>query len=45
MLAEIERRAELLRQRSEALDDLARITATGMTDGTLTIQHLPDPVS
>ncbi|GAB2460266.1 hypothetical protein [Streptomyces incanus] len=42
VLAEIERRAELLRQQSEALDDLARITAAGMTDGTLTIQNLPD---
>ncbi|MER6363825.1 hypothetical protein [Kitasatospora sp. NPDC001527] len=42
VLAEIQRRAELLRQQSEALDDLARITAAGMTDGTLTIQNLPD---
>ncbi|MFD3465617.1 hypothetical protein ACFWWM_04475 [Streptomyces sp. NPDC058682] len=42
VLAEIERRAELLRQQSEALDDLARITAAGMADGTLTIQNLPE---
>ncbi|KIQ63148.1 hypothetical protein TR51_30740 [Kitasatospora griseola] len=41
VLAEIERRAELLRQQSEALDDLARITAAGMADGTLTIQNPP----
>lgn len=44
VLAGIERRAELLRQRSEALDDLARITAAGLTDGTLTITpRFPDP--
>ncbi|MEU0147348.1 N-6 DNA methylase [Streptomyces sp. NPDC006288] len=42
VLAEIERWAELLRQQSEAIDDLARITAAGMTDGTLTIQNLPE---
>ncbi|MFJ2866905.1 N-6 DNA methylase [Kitasatospora sp. NPDC087314] len=42
VLAEIARRAELLRQQSEALDDLARITAAGVADGTLTIQNLPD---
>ncbi|MFE5936224.1 N-6 DNA methylase [Streptomyces sp. NPDC056470] len=45
VLAEIERRAELLRQQSEALDDLARITAAGMTDGTLTIQNFPETAS
>ncbi|MFF5390892.1 hypothetical protein ACFY5H_21495 [Streptomyces sp. NPDC013012] len=45
VLAEIERRAELLRQQSEALDDLARITAAGMADGTLTIQNLPETAS
>ncbi|MFJ8232576.1 hypothetical protein ACIQ9E_21825 [Streptomyces sp. NPDC094448] len=44
VLADIERRAELLRQQAEALDDLARITAAGMADGTLTITpHFPDP--
>ncbi|MET9687505.1 hypothetical protein ABZY81_03385 [Streptomyces sp. NPDC006514] len=42
VLAEIERRAELLRQQSDALDDLARITAAGMADGTLTVQNLPE---
>lgn len=42
VLAGIERRAELLRQQSEALDDLARITAAGMADGTLTIRDLPE---
>ncbi|MFK0255990.1 hypothetical protein [Streptomyces sp. NPDC090445] len=42
VLAEIERRAELLREQSAALDDLARITAAGMADGTLTIQNLRD---
>ncbi|MFC8537142.1 N-6 DNA methylase [Streptomyces sp. NPDC057249] len=43
VLAGIEHRAELLRQQSEALDDLTRITAAGMADGTLTITpYLPD---
>ncbi|MFE2326519.1 hypothetical protein ACFXD5_21745 [Streptomyces sp. NPDC059385] len=42
VLAEIELRAELLRQQAEALDDLARITAAGMADGTLSIQNLPE---
>ncbi|MFE4620503.1 hypothetical protein ACFRJ7_30820 [Streptomyces sp. NPDC056747] len=45
VLAEIERRADLLWQQSEALDDLARITAAGMTDGTLTIQNFPETAS
>ncbi|WP_098009627.1 SAM-dependent DNA methyltransferase [Streptomyces sp. sk226] len=45
VLAEIERRAELLRQLSEALDDLTNITAAGMTDGTLTIQNFPETAS
>ncbi|MEW1697822.1 hypothetical protein [Streptomyces sp. NPDC091278] len=45
VLAEIERRAELLRQQSEALDDLTRITAAGMDDGTLTIQNFPETAS
>ncbi|MFG3304680.1 hypothetical protein [Streptomyces wuyuanensis] len=40
-LAEIESRATLLREQSAALDDLVRITAAGITDGTLTIQNLP----
>ncbi|WP_234343283.1 hypothetical protein [Streptomyces sp. WM6372] len=43
VLAEIERRAGLLRQQSAALDDLARLTAAGMADGTLTIQDFPVP--
>ncbi|MFD5920898.1 hypothetical protein ACFVYP_28385 [Kitasatospora sp. NPDC058201] len=45
VLAEIERRAELLRQQTEALDDLARITAAGMADGTLTIKNFPETAS
>ncbi|MEU0400393.1 hypothetical protein ABZ318_09075 [Streptomyces sp. NPDC006197] len=45
VLAEIGRRTELLRQQSEALDDLARITAAGMADGTLTIPYLPETAS
>ncbi|MEV5603189.1 hypothetical protein AB0L33_17285 [Streptomyces sp. NPDC052299] len=45
VLAEIERRAELLRQQTEALDDLARITAAGMADTTLTIQNFPETAS
>ncbi|MGW7285591.1 hypothetical protein ACWGH4_08855 [Streptomyces sp. NPDC054847] len=40
-LAEIESRATLLREQSAALDDLVRITAAGIADGTLTIQNLP----
>ncbi|THA33825.1 hypothetical protein E6R18_09330 [Streptomyces sp. A1277] len=40
-LAEIELRAALLREQAAALDDLTRITAAGLTDGTLTIQDLP----
>jgi hypothetical protein len=40
-LAEIESRAALLREQSAALDDLVRITAAGIADGTLTIQNLP----
>lgn len=47
-LAEVERRAALLREQSTALDDLARITAEGMADGTLAIQkllELPEPPS
>ncbi|GAA2470978.1 N-6 DNA methylase [Streptomyces thermolineatus] len=42
-LAEIEHRAALLREQSAALDDLARITAAGIADGTLTFQDLPAP--
>ncbi|MFD6654989.1 N-6 DNA methylase [Streptomyces parvus] len=45
VLAEIARRGELLRQQSEALDDLARITAAGVTDSTLTIQDFPETAS
>ncbi len=41
VLAEIESRAALLREQSAALDDLARVTAAGIVDGTLTIQNLP----
>ncbi|OIJ67900.1 hypothetical protein WN71_010730 [Streptomyces mangrovisoli] len=41
VLAEIEGRAELLREQSAALDDLTRVVAAGMADGTLTIQQLP----
>ncbi|MDX3766471.1 MULTISPECIES: hypothetical protein [unclassified Streptomyces] len=41
VLAEIESRAALLREQSAALDDLARVTAAGVADGTLTIQNLP----
>ncbi|MFF4344816.1 hypothetical protein ACFY00_33450 [Kitasatospora sp. NPDC001540] len=37
VLAEIERRAEQLRQQTAALDDLARLVAAGLADGTLTI--------
>ncbi|MFB7223085.1 hypothetical protein [Streptomyces sp. NPDC056227] len=42
VLAEIESRAALLREQSVALDDLARVTAAGIADGTLTIQNLPE---
>ncbi|MGW3458401.1 hypothetical protein ACWDE9_02015 [Streptomyces olivaceoviridis] len=41
VLAEIEDRAALLREQTAVLDDLARVMAAGMADGTLTIQHLP----
>lgn len=41
VLAEIESRAALLREQTAALDDLNRVMAAGMTDGTLTIQPLP----
>lgn len=41
VLAEIECRAALLREQSAVLDDLARVTAAGIADGTLTIQHFP----
>ncbi|WP_405807911.1 hypothetical protein OG729_22900 [Streptomyces sp. NBC_00210] len=40
-LAEVELRAGLLREQAAALDDLTRITAAGLADGTLTIQNLP----
>ncbi|MBQ0983737.1 hypothetical protein KBZ10_04200 [Streptomyces sp. F63] len=40
VLAEIETRAALLREQSAALDDLARITAAGIADGTLTMRNL-----
>ncbi|WP_409470691.1 hypothetical protein [Streptomyces sp. HC307] len=42
VLAEIARRAALLREQCDALDDLARIAADGFADGTLTMQTLPD---
>lgn len=41
VLAEIEGRAALLREQTAALDDLTRVMAAGMADGTLTIRHLP----
>ncbi|MFI1562318.1 hypothetical protein ACH4ZX_04495 [Streptomyces sp. NPDC020490] len=41
VLTEIENRAALLREQTAALDDLTRVMAAGMADGTLTIQHLP----
>ncbi|WP_406725117.1 hypothetical protein WJ438_11260 [Streptomyces sp. GD-15H] len=41
ILTEIESRAALLREQTAALDDLTRVMAAGMADGTLTIQHLP----
>ncbi|MFI9615374.1 hypothetical protein ACIHCM_27475 [Streptomyces sp. NPDC052023] len=42
VLAEIEGRAALLREQTAALDDLTRVMAAGMADGTLTIHPLPD---
>ena len=41
MLAEVDARAALLREQSDALDDLVRITAAGLSDGTLTLHDLP----
>ncbi|MFF9777038.1 hypothetical protein ACF1HJ_25695 [Streptomyces sp. NPDC013978] len=41
VLAEIEGRAALLREQTAALDDLTRVMAAGMADGTLTIRQLP----
>ncbi|MGW4022060.1 hypothetical protein [Streptomyces sp. NPDC005009] len=41
VLAEIETRSALLREQTAALDDLTRVMAAGMTDGTLTVRHLP----
>ncbi len=41
MLAEVDARAALLREQSAALDDLVRITAAGLSDGTLTLHDLP----
>ncbi|HEX5566741.1 MAG TPA: hypothetical protein VFY14_07415 [Streptomyces sp.] len=43
VLTEIEGRAALLREQTAALDDLTRVMAAGMADGTLTIQHVPHP--
>ncbi|MEV5526848.1 N-6 DNA methylase [Streptomyces prunicolor] len=37
LLVEIARRAALLREQAAALEDLSRLTAAGLTDGTLTI--------
>ncbi|GAA0664623.1 hypothetical protein GCM10009535_50430 [Streptomyces thermocarboxydovorans] len=45
VLAEIENRAALLREQTAALDDLTRVLAAGMTDGTLTIKQLPHTVT
>ncbi|MEV4788564.1 hypothetical protein AB0K53_24470 [Streptomyces tuirus] len=45
VLAEVESRAALLREQTAALDDLTRVMAAGMTDGTLTIQPLPHSTS
>ncbi|MER5480849.1 hypothetical protein ABT026_28310 [Streptomyces sp. NPDC002734] len=42
VLAQIEGRAALLREQTAALDDLSRVLAAGMADGTLTVQHLPE---
>ena len=41
LLAELERRAALLREQSAALEDLVRTTAAGIADGTLMLQALP----
>ncbi|MFD4599879.1 hypothetical protein ACFWPQ_17865 [Streptomyces sp. NPDC058464] len=41
VLTEIENRAALLREQTAAIDDLTRVMAAGMADGTLTMQHLP----
>lgn len=41
VLAEFDSRATLLREQSAALDDLARTTAAGIADGTLTLQNFP----
>ncbi|WP_255306171.1 hypothetical protein [Streptomyces sp. Wb2n-11] len=41
LLAEIGRRTTLLRQQTAALDDLAALTAAGLTDGTLTLIEPP----
>jgi hypothetical protein len=41
VLAEMESRTTLLREQSTALDDLVRLTAAGVADGTLTIQNFP----
>ncbi|MBC2868892.1 hypothetical protein [Streptomyces mexicanus] len=41
VLADIESRAALLREQTAALDDLSRLMAAGMADGTLTIQPVP----
>lgn len=43
VLVEIESRAALLREQTAALDDLTRVMAAGMADGTLTLQYLPYP--
>ncbi|TGG84633.1 hypothetical protein [Streptomyces albus] len=42
VLAEVARRAALLREQCDALDDLARVAADGFADGTLTMQTLPE---
>ncbi|WP_405802594.1 hypothetical protein OG291_27550 [Streptomyces halstedii] len=41
LLTEINRRTALLRQQTAALDDLAALTAAGLTDGTLTLIEPP----
>lgn len=41
VLAEIEGHAALLREQTAGLDDLTRVMAAGMADGTLTIRQLP----
>ncbi|MFK4146863.1 hypothetical protein [Streptomyces sp. NPDC004065] len=43
VLAGIEERAALLREQTAALDDLTRVMAAGLADGTLTLQPLPHP--